>query len=58
MALPYAISLERTPWPESASELYQPTDCRLSAKLVPTFAERRVSRSHRGGSSTAVISVV
>jgi hypothetical protein len=25
-----------TPWPESASELYGPSDRRLSAKLVPT----------------------
>jgi hypothetical protein len=30
---------KRTPWPESASELYQPSDCRLSAKLVPNFAD-------------------
>jgi hypothetical protein len=29
-----------TPWPESASELYRPSDRRLSAKLVPTFADR------------------
>jgi hypothetical protein len=28
------------PWPESATKLYQPSDCRLSAKLVPTFADR------------------
>jgi hypothetical protein len=28
-----------TPWPESASELYRPIDRRLSAKLVPTFAD-------------------
>jgi hypothetical protein len=27
-------------WPESASELYRPSDSRLSAKLVPTFADR------------------
>jgi hypothetical protein len=27
-----------TPWPESARELYRPSDRRLSAKLVPTFA--------------------
>jgi hypothetical protein len=26
------------PWPESASELYRPSDRRLSEKLVPTFA--------------------
>jgi hypothetical protein len=26
-------------WPESASELYRPSGSRLSAKLVPTFAD-------------------
>jgi hypothetical protein len=31
---------KKTPWPESASELYRPSDRRLSAKLVPTFADR------------------
>jgi hypothetical protein len=31
--------LNSTPWPESASELYRPSDRRLSAKLVPTFAD-------------------
>jgi hypothetical protein len=39
-----------TPWPESTSELYRPSDRRLSSKLVPTFANRGVSRSQRGGS--------
>jgi hypothetical protein len=29
--------IKRNPWPESASELYQPSDRRLPAKLVPTF---------------------
>jgi hypothetical protein len=29
-----------TPWPESTSELYRSSDRRLSAKLVPTFADR------------------
>jgi hypothetical protein len=29
-----------TPWPESGSELYRPSDRRLSAKLVPTFSDR------------------
>jgi hypothetical protein len=29
-----------TPWPESVSELYQPSDRHLSAKLVPTFADK------------------
>jgi hypothetical protein len=28
-----------TPWPELAKELYRPSDRRLSAKLVPTFAD-------------------
>jgi hypothetical protein len=32
------------PWPESASELYPPSDRRLSPNLVPTFADRGVSR--------------
>jgi hypothetical protein len=47
-----------TPWPESARELYCLGDSCLSAKLVPTFADRGVSRSQRGGSPTAVISVL
>jgi hypothetical protein len=42
----------QTPWPESASELYRPSDRRLSARLVPTFADRGMSRSQRGGSPT------
>jgi hypothetical protein len=28
-----------TPWPEPVSELYQPSDRRLSAKLVPTLTD-------------------
>jgi hypothetical protein len=44
----------KTPWPESASELYRPSDRCLSAKLVQTFADRGVSRSQRGISPTAV----
>jgi hypothetical protein len=35
----YTVRL--TPWFESVSELYRPSDCRLSAKLVQTFADRR-----------------
>jgi hypothetical protein len=31
--------IQTTPWPESASEIYSPRDRRLSAKLVPTFAD-------------------
>jgi hypothetical protein len=30
--------LRKTPWPESVSKLYRPSDSCLSAKLVPTFA--------------------
>jgi hypothetical protein len=39
-----------TPWRESASELYRPSDRRLSAKLVLTFTDREVSRGQHGGS--------
>jgi hypothetical protein len=35
------IFLLKTPWPDSASELYRPSDHQLSAKLVPTFAARK-----------------
>jgi hypothetical protein len=49
---------KQTPCPESASELYQPSDRRLSAKLVPTFAVRGLSRSQRGGYPTALILVL
>jgi hypothetical protein len=31
---------KQTPWSESASELYRPSDRRLSAKLMTTFADR------------------
>jgi hypothetical protein len=30
---------KQTPWPESVSEMHRPRDRRLSAKLVPNFAE-------------------
>jgi hypothetical protein len=40
---------KKSPWPESASELYRPRDRSLSAKLVPTFADR-VPRGQRDGS--------
>jgi hypothetical protein len=36
----YATKQEETLWPESASDLYRPSDRRLSAKLVQTFVER------------------
>jgi hypothetical protein len=31
---------KKTPWPQSASELYRPSHRHLLAKLVPTFADR------------------
>jgi hypothetical protein len=35
------ISLQKkTPWSESASELYRPSDRRLSAKWLPIFADK------------------
>jgi hypothetical protein len=36
-----------TLWPESASELYRPSDRHLSAKLVPIFADRGVPQGIR-----------
>jgi hypothetical protein len=30
---------KKTPWPESTSELYRPSDIRLPAKLFPTFED-------------------
>jgi hypothetical protein len=32
--------MKKNPWPEFTSELYRPSDRRLSAKLMSTFAER------------------
>jgi hypothetical protein len=32
--------IKKTPWSESANELYRPSDSRLSAKRLPTFADR------------------
>jgi hypothetical protein len=48
---------KQTPWPESVSELYRLSDCRLSEKLVSTFADGGVSRSQHGRSPTAIILV-
>jgi hypothetical protein len=48
---------QQTPWSESAGELCRQSDRRLSAKLVPIFADNGVSRSQRGGSPTTVVSV-
>jgi hypothetical protein len=34
------ILTKQTPWSESASELYRPSDRRLSAKWLPAFADK------------------
>jgi hypothetical protein len=34
------LDKKKTPWSESVSELYRPSDRRLSAKWLPTFADR------------------
>jgi hypothetical protein len=34
------LQIKKTPWPESASELYRPSDRHLSETLVSTFADR------------------
>jgi hypothetical protein len=36
----YLLRKMRTPWSESASELYRSNDRHLSMKLVSTFADR------------------
>jgi hypothetical protein len=51
------VNNKLTPWLESGSELYRPSDRQLSAKLMQTFADRGVSHDQCGGSPTAVISV-
>jgi hypothetical protein len=33
--------VSKTRWPQSGSQLYQPSGSSLSAKLVPTFADRK-----------------
>jgi hypothetical protein len=38
--LKYVYIIQKTLWPESARELYRPSGCRLSVKLVPTFADK------------------
>jgi hypothetical protein len=48
---------KQTPWPESARELYRPSDRRLSANLVPTFEVRGVSRGQRDVPTRAIFSV-
>jgi hypothetical protein len=43
------FDLKKTPQHESASELYRPSDRRLTAKLVPTLGDRGVSRGQCDG---------
>jgi hypothetical protein len=33
------LLLKNLPWPEFMNELYRSSDCRLSAKIVPTFPD-------------------
>jgi hypothetical protein len=42
--VPFSNKQKQAPWPESTSELCRPSDSHLSAKLMPTFADRGVSR--------------
>jgi hypothetical protein len=39
---------KQTRWHLSANELYRPNDRRLSAKLVPTFADTLLRGQHNG----------
>jgi hypothetical protein len=34
------MKTKQTPWSESASELYRPSDRRLCAKRLPSFADK------------------
>ena len=47
--------IKKTPWPQSASELYRQSGRRRSAMLVPTFADRGVSRGQHNGSPRPLI---
>jgi hypothetical protein len=40
MEIKQIIKKKKTSWSESASELYRQSDRRLSAKWLPTFADR------------------
>jgi hypothetical protein len=43
------LTKKKTPWPESESELYRPSDRRSSAKLVPTFEGRGAPQFYSRG---------
>jgi hypothetical protein len=49
-----ANKIKKTPWLYSSREEHRPSDRRLSAKLVPTFEDKGMSRSQRDWSPTAV----
>jgi len=51
-----ALGLEGLQTQNSARELYRQSGRRRSAKLVPTFADRGVSRGQRNGSPQPLIS--
>jgi hypothetical protein len=40
---PTMLGVHKTPWPESASELYRPSERRLTAKSVPTSEDKGCS---------------
>jgi hypothetical protein len=47
LSIRYSLTfIKKTPWSESASELYRPSDRRLSAKWLPTFADRGCHVEH------------
>jgi hypothetical protein len=41
LSISLTIYIKKTPWSESVSELYRLSDCRVLAKWLPTFADRR-----------------
>jgi hypothetical protein len=49
-AVAFPFVLKKTPWCESANELYRPRDQLLSAKWLPTFCGLMVTRGQRDGS--------
>jgi hypothetical protein len=54
----FSVKTKQTPWLESVSKLYRPSNHRLLSKLVPTFVDRGMSRSQGDGSPMAIILVL
>jgi hypothetical protein len=52
------LETKKNPWLESASELYRPSDSRLSAKLVSTLADRGRRVVSATNSHSTLISVL